>query len=82
MELEYKRRRNEREYPNWETLPGGGRRYWKERGGSLGWRVRYVKEVDSQEITEGFVQEIYDETGRLAEIHQKYPVDTGHQKLY
>jgi len=26
-------------------------------------------------------QEIYDDDGKLMEIHQKYPSDTGHQKL-
>lgn len=26
-----------------------------------------------------FYQEIYDETGRLVEVHEKYPVDKGHQ---
>ena len=26
-------------------------------------------------------QEIYDDHGRLVERHQKFPADTGHQKL-
>jgi len=26
-------------------------------------------------------QEIYDDNGKLVERHQKYPADTGHQKL-
>jgi hypothetical protein len=26
-------------------------------------------------------QEIYDSDGKLVESHQKYPADTGHQKL-
>jgi hypothetical protein len=26
-------------------------------------------------------QEIYDDGGTLVEVHQKYPTDTGHQKI-
>lgn len=61
-------------------MPGGGRRYWLDVTGRLGWLARYVKEVDANEQTEKFWQEIYDETGILREIHEKYPVDRGHQK--
>lgn len=75
------RKENEREFPNWETLPDGGRRYWRERrGGAFGW-CRYVKIVDADDKTVQFVQEIYDDAWNLIEIHQKYPVDTGHQQL-
>lgn len=75
------RKENERAYPNWETLPGGGRRYWRERpGGDFGW-CRYVKIVDKDETTISFVQEIYDDEGNLIELHHKYPVDDGHQHL-
>ncbi len=75
------RKENERSYPNWENTPDGGRRYWRERpGGEFGW-CRYVKIVDADENTVSFVQEAYDDDGRLIEIHQKYPVDTGHQIL-
>jgi hypothetical protein len=28
-----------------------------------------------------FWQEVYDETGGLIEIHEKFPVDKGHQKV-
>ena len=28
-----------------------------------------------------YYQEIYDETGKLVEIHHKYPEDLGHQKI-
>ena len=28
-----------------------------------------------------FLQEIYDEQGKLVELHEKYPVDKGHQKV-
>lgn len=75
------RKENERTYPSWEELPDGGRRYWREReGGDFGW-CRYVKIVDEHEVTISFVQEIYDDEGNLIEIHQKYPIDTGHQNL-
>jgi len=40
-----------------------------------------VKEVDAQETTIRFAQEIYDPRGRLTEIHEKYPVDLGHRKV-
>ncbi len=46
-----------------------------------GWKARYVKEVDGDERTEKFYQEIYDEEGKLVEIHEKYPVNKGHQKI-
>jgi hypothetical protein len=78
---EAKRRRNERVFENWEELPDGGRRYWYEVTGRLGWKARYVKEVDADENTLRFRQEIYNERGELVEIHEKYPVDTGHWKV-
>jgi hypothetical protein len=78
---EAKRRRNERVFENWEELPDGGRRYWYEVTGRLGWKARYVKEVDADENTLRFWQEIYNERGELVEIHEKYPVDTGHWKV-
>jgi hypothetical protein len=78
---EAKRRRNERVFGNWEELPNGGRRYWYEVAGRLGWKARYVKEVDAEENTLRFWQEIYNERGELVEIHEKYPVDTGHREV-
>lgn len=74
-----KRRQNERKFGVWDDLPGGGRRYWYDVSGHAGWRARYVKEVDPQETTTRFYQEIYDQTGRLVEVHEKYPVDLGHR---
>jgi hypothetical protein len=47
----------------------------------VGWRARYLKEVDAQEVTLRFWQEIYDDQGKLVEVHEKYPVDTGHRKV-
>jgi hypothetical protein len=49
--------------------------------GRFGWRARYLKEVDADETILRFWQEIYDETGGLIEIHEKFPVDKGHQKV-
>ncbi len=75
------REQNERKYSNWEVLPRGGRRYWLDVLGRQGWKARYVKEVDVNEVTVRFYQEIYDDTGGFVEIHHKYPVDQGHQKV-
>jgi hypothetical protein len=73
------RAQNEKKFGSWEELTDGGRRYWLDIGGRLGWRARYVKQVDAQENTVRFWQEIYDSQGQLVEIHEKYPVDKGHQ---
>jgi len=40
-----------------------------------------MKEVDANEATLRFWQEIYNEEGRLVEVHEKYPVDRGHQSV-
>ena len=74
------RTQNERKFGRWEELPGGGRRYWLDVVGRQGWRARYLKDVDANENTIRFWQEIYDEQGNLAETHEKYPVDKGHRK--
>ena len=72
---------NEKKFGSWEELAGGGRRYRLEMTGRLGWRAHYLKEVDAGERTLKFWQEIYDGQGKLVEIHEKYPVDKGHQKV-
>jgi hypothetical protein len=78
------REQNERKFTDWAELQGGGRRYWLDVEGHLGWRARYVKIVDRNEKTLRFWQEIYDNTGKLMEKHVKFPVkfpvDEGHQK--
>ena len=74
------RAQNEKKFGHWEELPDGGRRYWLDVYGRLGWRARYLKDVDASETTLRFWQEIYDEQDKLTEIHDKYPVDRGHQK--
>lgn len=75
------REQNERKFPNWEIRDGGGRIYWLDVEGRQGWNARYVKEVDADEMTVRFCQEIYDVAGTLVEIHDKYPIDDGHQKV-
>jgi hypothetical protein len=75
------RRQNEQEYKQWENLSDGGRRYWRERAGRVHGFQRIVKIVDANENTVFVIQEVYNEDGELVERHQKYPVDTGHEKL-
>jgi hypothetical protein len=75
------RPQNERKFGSWEELPNGGRRYWFEVAGRRGWKARYVKEVDADENTVRFWQEIYNDQDKLVEIHEKYPVDKGHQQV-
>jgi len=77
--LEKKRQQNEKEYFNWSELENGGRLYWKKiSAGDSGKTAQYEKEVDSDENTMTFVQKIFDNTGNLLEIHEKFPVDKGH----
>ena len=78
---EAKRRANERKFGEWVELPDGGRRYWHDVVNPGGWRARYVKEVDRDERTTRFAQEIYEPGGQLVEVHEKYPVDLGHRKV-
>ena len=75
------RRQNERKFGEWRELPGGGRIYQMEVAGKHGWKAVYHKEVSADEVTLRFWQEIFDETGRLVEIHEKFPVDRGHRKV-
>ena len=65
----------------WLEKEDGGRIYSFEISGKLGWKAKYLKEVDSEEVTIRFWQEIYDQSNSLKEVHEKYPVDKGHQKL-
>ena len=55
--------------------------YWFVVKGKTGWSAKYLKTVDRDERTVSFWQEIYDESGNLVEIHEKFPIDKGHQKL-
>jgi len=78
---EKQRQKKEREYEQWIATEEGGRIYSFEIPGKLGWRAKYLKEVDHEEQTIRFWQEIYDDKNILREIHEKYPIDKGHQKL-
>ena len=73
------RAQNERKFKYWEELPNGGRIYFREFDGRAGGLARYIKEVDANERTIPFVQEIYDATGRLVAVHEKFPVDLDHR---
>jgi len=75
------RTQNEKKFGQWEELAGGGRRCRLDVAGRLGWLARYLKEVDSNEATVRFWQEIYDHSGKLVETHEKFPVDKGHQRV-
>jgi hypothetical protein len=76
-----RRAENEDKFPQWEETPDGGRRYWRDIPGRMGRRARYVKVVDADEKTVSFYQEIFDRTGTLVEIHEKFPIDKGHRRL-
>ena len=62
-------------------MPDGGRRYRLNVTGRLGWIARYFKDVDANETTQRFWQEIYDDQGKLIETHEKFPVDKGHREV-
>jgi hypothetical protein len=74
------RSQNEKKFGQWDELAGGGRRYRLDVPGRSGWLARYLKEVDANEMTVRFWQEIYDR-GKLVETHEKFPVDKGHRKV-
>ena len=75
------RAQNEKKFGQRDELSGGGRRYWLAVPGRLGWMARYLKDVDANETTVRFWQEIFDDKGILVETHEKFPVDKGHQKV-
>jgi hypothetical protein len=75
------RKENEKKFRNWIHLESGGRLYSYMVLGKMGWSAKYLKEVDQNEETIRFWQEIFDENGNLKEIHEKYPIDKGHEKL-
>ena len=77
-----KRLDNEKKFDVWIEKPDGGRIYSFEISGRQGWSSKYLKETDVDEITIKFWQEIYDENEILKEIHEKYPIDKWHKKLY
>ncbi len=76
-----KRNINEKKFGNWKDNQDGFRKYYYEVSGKQGWTAKYVKEVDKNEVTLKFYQEIYNENGILVEIHEKYPEDKGHKEV-
>jgi hypothetical protein len=55
------RSQNENKFGQWDQLPDGGRRYRRDVPGRQGWLARYFKDVDADETTVRFWQEIYDD---------------------
>ncbi len=78
---ENQRKKNEIEFETWIEKENGGRIYSFEVFGKFGWKAKYLKEVNNEEVTMKFWQEIYDNTNVLRETHEKYPVDKGHKKI-
>ena len=67
------RKQNEKKFGQWEELPGTGRRYRLDVSGRQGWLSRYFKEVDANEKTVRFWQEIFDESGEAGRSTRKIP---------
>lgn len=80
-QIERERRENEKKFGAWEELPNGGRRYSYKVRGRDDWIARYVKIVDAMEQTLRFYQAIHDSSGKLVEVHEKYPEEKGHRKV-
>lgn len=76
-----KRKTNEKKFKKWIETDSGGRAYKKVLKGKYGWSAEYIKIVDKNEETQEFMQNVYDEKGKLVEVHYKYPEDKGHKKL-
>lgn len=74
------RKQNERRFNSWSEAVDGGRIYRRTVQGKYGWSATYFKEVDAEDNTLRFWQEIYDTNGVLRETHAKFPIDTGHRK--
>jgi len=78
---ENQRQKNEKNFEVWTEIENGGRIYSFEIFGKLGWKAKYLKEVNNEELTMRFWQEVYDDKNVLREIHEKYPLDKGHKKV-
>ncbi len=74
-------KQNEKKFSNWETLSGGGRRYWYDSEREDSFTIRYVKIADANEVTIKILQEVYDASGKLVGIHEKFPVDLGRRQV-
>ena len=78
---ENQRKKNEKEFEAWIETESDGRIYSFEISEKLGWKAKYSKEVNNEELTLRFWQEVYDDKNVLREIHEKYPVDKGPKKI-
>ena len=67
------RAQNERKFKHCEELPNGGRRYIREFTGRAGGRARYVKEVDPNERTMRFAQEIMTQPAASSRFTRNFP---------
>ncbi len=74
---ENKRQKNKTDFDLWIEKEDG-RIYSFEVAGKLGWKAKYLKEVNNEEVTIRFWQEVYDDNNILKEVHEKYPIDKGH----
>jgi hypothetical protein len=72
---------NEKRYKEWVTTADGGRIYTRKVEGQYGWHALYIKQVDAHEKIISFRQEIYNEQMELIEIHEKFPIEKGYQKI-
>lgn len=72
---------NERKYKKWKETENGKRVYERKVEGKHNWYAIYYKEVDATENSLRIWQEIFNEQNELVEIHHKFSVDTGHQKI-
>ena len=75
------RQSNENRFKQWRASETGGRIYYKKVAGLYGRYAFYFKEVDEHESIVRFWQEVYNAKDELIEIHEKYPIDNGHQKI-
>ncbi|MEX2368983.1 MAG: hypothetical protein WD552_01145 [Candidatus Paceibacterota bacterium] len=75
------RNQNERKFEQWIDEIDGGRTYTRRVQGKHRWFALYHKKVSNTEETLAFWQEIYDPSGILREIHEKFPVDKGHRNV-
>jgi hypothetical protein len=80
MTITEKRATNEKKFKSWKETENG-RVYILTIKGKLDWTAKYVKEVNFEETTISFKQEIYNDRNELIEIHEKFPIDKGHKKI-
>ena len=65
---------SENKFEQWTDNPDGTRTYWYEVKGKRDWYARYVKQVDANEMTISFRQEVYDQMGDLLNSTGSFPL--------